>query len=269
MVIALLSAGSLAFVLTRHAAVATRDVFRTSADVRAAAWVAGQVSRAAKVSCDQVMCQALEERGVPAASLLELRTGQADPLRSRVLVSTAAIRRLIGTEVVTADAPAVIARFGSGSMRIEIRQIAPGGAAAYFSSLSKDIRDRKASGTSLLENPRITVSVTARRQLRAGQVDSRLLVVIASLASRRPVSILGFGDLGLGASPGIPFRCAYLAETDGSAAAQVQRMSAFLRGQTGPYAAAHIQPVWLAGRNVVRIEFAAPSPEGLLGPPTR
>jgi hypothetical protein len=269
-VTALLTAGSLAFVLTRHTApVATGDGFGAgaSAELRAAAWVAGQVSRAVKVSCDPLMCQALEERRVPGASLLELRTGQAEPLRSGVLVSTAAIRRLVGTEAVTADAPAVIARFGSGSMRIEVREIVPGGAVAYISSLSKDIRDRRASGISLLENPRITVSATAHRQLRAGQVDPRLLVVIANLAARRPTSISGFGDLGPGASPGIPFRCAYLAETDGTTAAQVQRMSAFLRGRTGPYAAAHIQSVRLAGRNVLRIEFSAPSPRGLLGPP--
>jgi hypothetical protein len=268
-VTALLSAGSLAFVLTRHAgAVAPDNGFRTrvSVEVRAAAWVAEQVSRAAKVSCDQAMCQALEERGVPAASLHELKAGQADRLRSGVLVSTAAVRTLMGTEAVAADAPAVIARFGSGSVRIEIREIVPGGAAVYFSSLTKDIRDRRASGISLLENPRIKMSATARGQLRAGQVDSRLLVVIADLAAGQQVSILGFGDLGPGASPGIPFRCVYLAETEGTAVAQVQRMSAFLRGQTGPYAAAHIQPGRLAGRSVLLIEFSAPSPQGLLGP---
>ena len=268
-VTALLSAGSLAFVLTRHAgAVAPDNSFKTrvSVEVRAAAWVADQVGRATRVSCDQVMCQALEQRHVPAASIHELRAGQADRLRSGVLVSTAAVRTLMGTEAVTADAPAVIARFGSGSVRIEIREIVPGGAAAYFSSLSKDIRDRRASGISLLENPRITVSATARGQLRAGQVDSRLLIVIAGLAAHQRVAILGFGDLGPGASPGIPFRCVYLAETDGTAAAQVQRMSALLGRQPGPYAAAHIQPGRLAGRNVVQIEFSAPSPQGLLGP---
>jgi hypothetical protein len=267
--VVLLSAGSLAFVLTRHAATpATRDGYGTGAraEVLAAAWVADQVTQAATVSCDQVMCQALEERGVPAASLLELRTGQADPLHSHVLVSTAAIRRLIGSEVITTDAPAVIASFGSGSMRIEVREIAQRGAAAYSSALNKDIRERKASATSLVDNPRITVSAAARRQLAAGQVDSRLLVVIASLAARRPISILAFGDLGPGASPGIPLRGAYLAGTGGTAASQMQWISAFLQAQSNPYAAAHIHPERLAGsRNVLLIEFAAPSPLGLLG----
>jgi hypothetical protein len=267
--VVLFSAGSLAFVLTRHAPTAAARTgyrFRASAEVHAASWVASQVNRAATISCDQVMCQALEKRGVPAASLLELRTGQADPLRSGVIVSTAAIRKLIGSEVVTADAPAVIASFGSGSTRIEVREIAQRGAAAYFSALSKDIRERKASGTSLLANPRITVSPTASRQLAAGQVDSRLQVVIAALAAKQPVSIVAFGDLGPGASPGIPFRGAYLAGTGGTAA-QVQSMSAFLHGQHGHYVVGHIHPERLAGgRNVLLIEFTAPSPPGLLGP---
>ena len=203
---------------------------------------------------------------MPAASVIELRSGQADPLRSRVLVSTAAVRRLIGGEVIAADAPAVMARFGSGSTRIEVREIVQGGAAAYFSALSKDIRERKAAGTSLLKNPRITVSAAARGQLTAGQVDSRLLVVIANLAAQRPVSIVAFVDIGPGASPGVPFRGAYLAGIGGTTATQIRWMSAFLLAQPSPYAAAHIHPEQPSGgRNVLLIEFTAPSMLGLFG----
>jgi hypothetical protein len=278
LVVVLLCAGSLGFLLTRHGATATTaNGHMTSASGkvairdRAAAWVAGQVSRAAVVSCDRVMCQALEAHGVPAASLLELEPGKADPLRSTIIVATAAVRSLIGSRHVTADAPAAIASFGSGNIRIDIRTIAPRGAAAYFSALSTDILALKASGTQLLGNPRITVSATARRQLADGQVDPRLLAVMAGLAAQRPVSVVTFGDLAPGASPGIPLRAADLAQTGGTAgpnpAAQMRWMVAFLRAQRDPYLAAHIQTVRLAGGpEVLRIEFAAPSPLGLLGP---
>ena len=108
------------------------------------------------------------------------------------------------------------------------------------------------------------MSATARRQLAHGQADSRLLVVIAGLAARWPVSVAAFGDLAPGASPGIPLRSADLAP-----AAHLRAMVAFLRAQRDPYLAAHIQTVRRAGgRNVLRIEFAAPSPPGLLGPHT-
>jgi hypothetical protein len=267
--IVLLCAGSLGFLLTGHGAssangtVATRD--------RAAAWVASQVSRAAIVSCDRVMCQALEAHGVPAASLIQLEPGKADLLRSSVVVATAAVRSLIGSRLSSAYAPVAIASFGSGGMQVSIRVVAPRGAAAYLSALNTDILARKASGTQLLHNQRITGSATARRQLADGRVDPRLLIVITALAAQRPVSIVAFGDRAAGASPGIPLRSADLAQA-GSAGAnpatQMRRMAAFLHAQKDPYLAARIQTMRLAGgRNVLRIEFAAPSPLGLLGPP--
>ncbi len=107
---------------------------------------------------------------------------------------------MMGSRVVTADAPAVIASFGSGNRQISVRVAAPRGAAAYLSALSTDVLARKASGTQLLDNQRIMVSAMARRQLVGGRVDSRLLAVIASLAAHRPVSIVAFGELAPGAN---------------------------------------------------------------------
>src|SRR6266496_1005524 len=98
-------------------------------------------------------------------------------------------------------------------MQISIRVVAPRRAAAYFSALSADIAARKAAGTQLLDNQRIIASAAARRQLAGGRVDPRLLVILASLAAQRPVSIVAFGDLAPGASPGIPLRSADLAQT--------------------------------------------------------
>jgi hypothetical protein len=280
LVVVLLCAGSLGLLLSRHAASsATVSGHRMSAGAEmairnwAAAWVAGQVSRSAIVSCDPVMCQALEARGVSAASLLELGPGEADPLRSSIIVATAAVRGLIGPRLSSAYAPAAIASFGSGSRQISVRLVAPRGAAAYIFALRADMLARKASGTQLLDNRRIIVSATARRQLAHGLADSRLLVVIAGLAARWPVSVAAFGDLAPGASPGIPLRSADLAPVGATAsagpAARMRAMVAFLRAQRDPYLAAHIQTVPRAGgRNVLRIEFAAPSPAGLLGPHT-
>ncbi len=128
---------------------------------------------------------------------------------------------------------------------------------------------RRAAGAQLLQNQQISVSAVARRQLGYGQVDSRLLAIIASLAARRMVSVVSFGDLAPGASPGIPFRSADLAAPSGAAgpdqAGQVEWMAAVLRAARAPYLAANIQTVRLAGgRIALRIEFAAPSPLGLL-----
>jgi hypothetical protein len=279
--LALIAAGSLAFLLTRHAGTAPvadegrpRAGGETAVRSRAAAWVAGQVSRTARVSCDQAMCQALQTRGFPAAFLLVLEPGKADPLRSRVIVATGAVRSMLGNRLVTADAPVAIASFGSGSTRIDIRVIARRGAAVYRSELRADMQVRKVAGAELLSTQRVRTSASARRQLADGQVDSRLLVVITYLAAHqpRPVSVVAFGDLAKGAGAGVPFRSADLAAPGGSAAAgvaaEMRSLSAFLRAQHRPYRDVHLRSVRLAGgRNVLRIEFAAPSPLGLLAPP--
>jgi hypothetical protein len=253
----------------QQAAAAVRD---KAVRDEAAAWVAAQVSRSAVVSCDLVMCRALEQHGIPPGDLDELKPGAAGPLRSDVIVATAAVRAEFGASLSSVYAPGVIASFGSASPRIDIRVIAPEGAAAYRSALSGDLAARKQAGTELLSSPRITVPATGRRQLAAGQVDSRLMLTLAQLASQWPVSIVAFGDLAPGASPGIPLRCAYLAEASGGAgadpAAQARLMSVFLHGLGGFFSSARVQMVRLAGHNVVRIEFAAPSPLGLLNPST-
>ena len=63
---------------------------------QAAAWVAAQVSRSAVVSCNPVMCQALQAYGLPASDLLVLRPGGTGPQKSQVIVATATVRRQFG-----------------------------------------------------------------------------------------------------------------------------------------------------------------------------
>ena len=269
-------AGSLAFLVKRPGGTAravappagpsASAVPGTEAEVRAAtaAWVASQVSRDRPIACDPVMCRALRADGVPAADLMVLRPGGGNPLRSRVIVATPAATKLVGTEFLTADAPAAIASFGSGSGQISVRVIFPQGAAAYAAALRKDIANRKANEGSLLENPRVTAPPAARRQLRDGQVDSRLLLTLAQLASQWPLSIVAFGDRAPGASAGVPLRSADLAAT-GDADALARQMSAFAHQLQAFFASARIRAVHLAnGHDVVRVEFAAPSPLGVL-----
>jgi hypothetical protein len=238
---------------------------------QAASWVASQVSQTAIVSCDPVMCGSLAAHGIPTAALLELRPGGASPLRSSVIVATAAVRRMLGPRLNSVFAPVALATFGSGTGQVSIRVIAPQGAAAYSAALRADVQARKQSGTELLHSQRIVVSPAAHGPLSRGEVDSRLLVTISGLSARQQVSVVGFGDGGPGASPGVPLRSADLAETVGpggpSRAARVQSMLAFLRAQRRPYQAVLAERVRLAsGAYVLRIEFAAPSPLGLLGP---
>jgi hypothetical protein len=244
----------------------------------AAAWIARWGAADTIVSCDPLMCAALRAHGVPAARILQITPGTADPLGSDLVAATSAVRGRFGRRLGAVYAPAVLASFGAGSTRIDIRVVALGGAASYRRQLRGDLAARRLGGTALLGNPAISVTATAARQLASGQVDSRLLITLAALAVIGPVKVIAFGGRGPGASQGMPLRSAditswpvrssRLAAVARHALADMaqDRFIVFLRAQRPPLLAAGVSERRLAaGTLIVRIEFAAPSPLGLLG----
>ena len=237
----------------------------TAARQQAATWVAAQVSHSAVVSCDPAMCAALQSKGFPAGDLMTLGPAAGDPLGSAVIMASAAVRSEFGGRLTSVYAPTVIASFGSGSARIDVRVYAAGGAAAYLAALRADELSRRSAASQLLRNSRVSATPAARQQLAAGQVDSRLLIAIATLAGQGPVSILAFGDATHGASPGVPLRLAELGSPPRAKSGYLQSVVALLRAQQEPYLANSVTLARLAnGQEMVRIEFAAPSPLGLL-----
>jgi hypothetical protein len=227
---------------------------------QAAAWVASQVSAGAIVSCDPAMCAVLVRHGFPAANLLVLGPGAPDPLGSGVVLATPAVRSMFGSRLATVYAPQTLASFGTGPARVDVRVVAPDGAAAYRTALAADVRARRAAGLQLLADPRVSGPATVRADLAAGRVDARLLITLAAMAEAEPVRILAFGGGGPGASPGTPLRTAELA----APAATAQAMLAFVRAQRPPYLAARSG----LSRGTLSLEFAAPGPLGLLQSPS-
>ena len=157
----------------------------------------------------------------------------------------------------------MIASFGSGQARIEIRTIPPEGAAAFRSQLGANERAARKQGRQLLRNKQIVVSAQARSALAKGRVDSRLLATLAALSARHSVRILAFGDANPGAGPGIPLRSADLATADRAAglspAAYRRWLVSFLRAQRSEYRATVTVRPAPGGGTMVRVEFAAPS----------
>jgi hypothetical protein len=232
---------------------------------QAAAWVARQVSRDAIVSCDPAMCSALQAHGIAAGNLLVLRSAAPDPLGSDVVMATAAVRSQFGSRLVSVYAPVVIASFGSGELRIDVRAVAPDGAAAYRAALASDVAARRKAGSQLLRNPRIRASAAARSELLTGRVDTRLLSTLAAMAVAEPVRVTEFGDSGPGASAGLPLRAAEVAGRAANSAASLRNMLALVRAQRPPYLPAQAAIIERAGgSSVLSIEFTAPSPVGLL-----
>jgi hypothetical protein len=267
-------AGVVAFVLARpgtspgrsagsHASASHQLEAEAEARKQAVTWILQQVSRAAIVACDAQVCADLASRGFP--NLLTLGPGSNDPLGSDLVVATAAIRAQYGRQLASVYAPAVIASFGSGTSRIDIRLVYPGGTSKYRADERSALRARKAADAQLLTNRHIAVSAGARAQLLSGQVDPRLPPLIAAIAHTHPVRIVDFVDQSPGGGPASLLRSMDLASVDKTAhltrAAYLSWIRNFVDAQQAQYRPAWSHLVTLRpGQVVLRIGYGAPSP---------
>jgi serine/threonine protein kinase len=235
-----------------------------TARTQAVTWILHQVSPAAVVSCDTQVCADLASRGVPSSNLLLLGPASNDPLGSDLVVATAAVRNQFGSRL-TVYAPAIIASFGTGNAKIDIRWAYPGGANAYRAALPAALRVRKAADAQLLTNSQIALSATARAQLLSGQIDPRLPLLIVMMAQSHPLRIVDFASQSPGGGPASLLRWVDLAATVRAAhltrAAYLGWMRPFIETQRAEYHPVWVQQVTLrTGQAVLRIGYGAPSP---------
>ena len=230
---------------------------------KAAVWIAREVASNIVVGCDLQMCNQLQKSGFPGARLMQLQPTSPDPLGSQLVVATPVIRNQFGTRLATVYAPLVIASFGSGPDRVDVRYLAPDGTKAFEAQLGAYRQSRIAAGRQLLANNHIQASPAARRELIAGQVDPRLLVTLSTLAGLMPLQLIAFDDPSPGASADVPLRGA---EIGAAASAGLPGMVAFMRAQQGEYAPAVARITQDAsGRHVFIVRYDAPGPMELDG----
>jgi hypothetical protein len=212
------------------------------------------------------MCRLLRARGFPAGGLLVLGPGAPGLRLCDVIVATQAAGKVLGSRLEAEYAPAVIAGFGSGRARIDIRAVAPRGATAYRAALAADWAARRKAAAQLVTSPRIQSGGAARQELITGQVDSRLLITLAALAVSYPVHVVSFGDGAPGAAAAMPLREMEIAGTGSPAyrAAELRHIRSSVLAQHSVFLPAHVNLVRLARGAALRIEFGAPSPLGLL-----
>lgn len=228
-----------------------------ASSAQAAAWVAQQVSPDAIVSSDPRTCREIQQDGFPAGRLQPLTSTARNPLGSAIVVATPAVRAQFGAGLAADYAPQVIASFGSGAARVDVRTVAPDGAAAFRTQLAAEHAALVAAGRQLLENTNIRPSPSARTALRAGLVDVRLLAILAALSQQMPVKLVAFTAAAV-TSADVPLRGA---EISTAATAGRSAILAFLRAQQTPY-----QPATVTVSNsnagdapLVALRFDAPS----------
>jgi hypothetical protein len=112
------------------------------------------------------------------------------------------------------------------------------------------------------------MSGSAADDLRSGLVDGRLFEALANAAAAQSIDIVGFGNAGSGASPDVPLRYADLAAANPDASMSAVAYVSSLRAAMNDDKSARpdrMQIVTLpGGQRVLRVEFLAPSPFGVL-----
>jgi len=248
-----------------HAGLNQKLAAEAAARRQAVKWILQQVSRAELVSCDSRVCAGLANSGFPAANLLTLGPTSSNLLGSALVVATADVRAQFGSQLASVYAPAVIASFGSGDARIEIRLVYPGGAKAYRAHQEAALRARKAADAQLLTNTNVQLSAKARAQLLSGKIDPRLPPLIVLMAAERALRIVDFSSQSPGGGPASLLRWVDLAAAGRTAhiprPEYVRWMRAFIDAQRAQYHPAWAEQVTLPdGPTVLRIGYGAPSP---------
>ncbi len=274
LILLVVGAGGLAFTLSRRGASLERltggrvQISQLAAEAaartQAITWILHQVSPAAVVSCDVQVCADLVSNGFPSSDLLPLGPMSNDPLGSDLVVATATVRNQFGSRLAV-YAPAIIASFGTGNTRIDIRWVYPGGAEAYGAALPAALRVRKAADAQLLSNSNIRLSTTAKEQLLSGQIDPWLPLLLVIMAHSHPLHIVDFASQSPGGGPASLLRWVDVATTVKAAhltrAAYLGWMRSFIDTQRAEYRPVWVQQVTLrTGQTVLRIGYGAPSP---------
>jgi protein kinase-like protein len=229
---------------------------------KAVTWIVHQVSRATLVACDPLVCAGLASKGFPGANLVRIGPQSNDALGVGLVVATAAVRAQFRDRLAV-WAPAIIAAFGSGNARIEVRWEYPGGATAYNAVQQSYARARKAADALLLGNSRFTFSAKAQAALRSGQIDTRLPQLLAYMVRYHPVQVVDFGDQSPGGGPASLLRSADLATPDTAAHLTSARFLRWIQevvhSQRTLYRPSLRQVTLPTGQTVLRIAYPAPS----------
>jgi hypothetical protein len=149
---------------------------------------------------------------------------------------------------------------GAGGVRTEVCPADAGLTAA----LTAERADRVRMGVLLADNPGVTTDAAAEAALRAGAVDSRLLVVLSSLSAQHRLGIEAFPTVPA-ADPAAPASTVRLSTMDGAPAGgdPFPGLRSWLGGQQPPFAPSVVE---LDG-SVVVIGYPVPGVPGRMPKP--
>ncbi|MBF4576658.1 glycosyltransferase family 39 protein [Frondihabitans sp. VKM Ac-2883] len=150
----------------------------------------------------------------------------------------------------------IVASFGTGNQLVDVRRINPEGSTAAKQSADSEKAAQTAAGTEISENPSLIASDALKKQLAAGQLNSRALVVLGQLLGTGKVTVADLEPLP--GEEGSSFRRLVIESAAGEPGSQ---LTDWLKNVGSTYAPSTIRTMG-AGTEVV---FPAIEPTGLLG----
>ena len=225
-----------------------------------AAWITDNVAPSARVLAPEPVAAALRSSGRWPGQIVPPDDADETPVDIAVGVS--------GADALDAAAPTErslrLAGFADGDRTVEVREVAPGDVDTADERLQLDLDARRAAGAALASNPRVRATPGASAVLRAGQVDARLLSVLAGLSATHTFDVDAF-PIGPETDPTAPRRTARLSDVDGDSAPAGATTTAeqWLQAQRAPFRPTSAT----TADGSLEIRYLAPSPLGVLDLP--
>jgi hypothetical protein len=175
-------------------------VAAASASAAARSWVLENVEVGARLIVDDVEWVALAAAGFDLENLISIRERDttidaasrtdSDIPSSTFIVATPRLRGFSAADgsQFPPGASAVVAVFGAGEQRIELRRAVSGGAEGAGWTPG----ERVSAGAQLLANAALTGSPDALAVVASGSVDERVIIVLGQLLSRGEVTVADF-----------------------------------------------------------------------------
>jgi hypothetical protein len=232
--------------------------------VDAEAWIARNVERGDRLVVDDALWVDLTEQGRPLDDVVWYYKVDTDPAVVAAaprgwrdyqwLVSTQSFRsqpETVGPVASAAlDHSILVARFGDGDDRVEVRRIVEDD----VGGVEADLRDRRLErrgGRELLANPAVRATPEAEAALADGAVDTRLLTALAAVAGHLPLDVRGFPTEPGERAADVPLLRVDLAASPAGA----DRLRAFLRHQEPPFAPESVTTHHQGDRTVLRVTY--------------
>jgi hypothetical protein len=241
-------------------------------------WVISSLPTRPRLAVDDALWAKLIDAGYPAEQLvaaggLGLPSPASRPGWSDCVFAIGRDTVLLGVDPSdparqARENSAIVAGWGVGVDRVNARRVLLDRAAALTQAV-RDSRARAEAGTALGQNPRLTLAPEAVTLLRRGDVDSRIIAVLATISGQHKLEISTFPPVA-GEDDRLPRRQIAVTTIDGQQVTPGATIAAlldqWLKAQQPPYRPATTAITSVLTRSALLISYDAVSQPGLLPP---